>query len=95
MSFDRKSVSWPEVPNPTWQSRVIIEICQNDVNEARATAATNVMFARTSENIDYWSQVDQTLASKDLETLSLGQDRHVREQSPCCSACRNQLESLN
>src|SRR5215468_12746993 len=45
MSFEHKSASHPDVPSPTRQARVILEICQNNVNKARIIAATNVIFA--------------------------------------------------
>lgn len=55
MDFEGEFAQQPDVPNRTRQARVILENCQNDINEARVIAPTNVMFAETWENIDYWS----------------------------------------
>jgi hypothetical protein len=64
MSFDCESAPEPDVPNPTEQARVILEVCHYDISDARAIAARNVKFARTQEDIGYWSQVEQALTSK-------------------------------
>ena len=47
MDFEGEFEQQPDVPNLTRQARVILEICQNDINEARVIAPTNVMFAET------------------------------------------------
>jgi len=47
MSFVRESANWPEIPNPMKQARVILEICNDDIHQARAITATNIKFART------------------------------------------------
>lgn len=47
MDFEGEFAQQPDVPNRTRQEKVIIEICQNDINEARVIAPTNVMFAET------------------------------------------------
>jgi hypothetical protein len=64
MSFECEFTSGPEVPNPDEQARVILEIGDNDISEARLIAATNVRFARSGEGIRYWSQVELALGSK-------------------------------
>ena len=61
MNFDRQYASAPEIPNPTEHARVILEICQNDVDEARAIAVRNFNFARSEDDILYWSRVTRAL----------------------------------
>jgi hypothetical protein len=63
MSFADKTTMCPDFPDPVEQAAVILEICRNDGCDARAIAVTNVKFARTQDDVLFWSRVEEALSA--------------------------------
>jgi hypothetical protein len=87
MSFAGNSNS--SIPNPLEQARVLLEVCCDDLHDARAIAATNVKFARTEENILYWCQVEQQL---NFEPRHLAVSNAAKQADPSKRSSAEALE---
>jgi hypothetical protein len=62
MSFARKTTICADFPDPVEQAAVILEICRDDICDAREIAVTNVKFARTHDDLLFWSKVQEALS---------------------------------
>jgi hypothetical protein len=63
MSFAHKTAMCPDFPDPVEQAAVILEICRDDICDARAIAMRNVKFARTRDDLRFWSRVEEELSA--------------------------------
>ena len=68
MAVDAQAVFHEDFPDPGEQAEALLEICQGDVCEAQAIAATNLRFSRCQADRTYWLRV---------ETLILKQEQAV------------------
>jgi hypothetical protein len=68
MAVDGQAVFHENFPDPAEQAEALLEICQGDVREAQAIAATNLRFSGCQTDRIYWSRV---------ETLILKQEHAV------------------
>jgi hypothetical protein len=62
MRVRNKPTRCQEFPDPVEQAAVILEICGGDIWGARAIAMMNVKFARTNDDVDFWSKVEEALS---------------------------------
>lgn len=65
MSFDYRA----EIPNPAEQAAVILEICEDNIHDAKVIAGINLKSATTEEDILYWFRVEQALISKQSQLV--------------------------
>jgi hypothetical protein len=58
MAVDAQAVFHEDFPDPAQQAEALLEICQGDVWEAQAIAATNLRFSKCQTDRTYWSRVE-------------------------------------
>ena len=50
--------------DPTEQARVIVEVCDGDIREAKSIANINVKFAKSAEIRRFWLQVEVSISAR-------------------------------
>lgn len=64
MAVDAQAVFYEDFPDPAQQAEALLEICQGDVGEAQAIAATNLKFSKYQADRIYWSRVETLIVKQ-------------------------------
>ena len=88
MAVDAQAVFHEDFPDPREQAEALLEICQGDISEAQAIAATNLRFSKCQADRIYWSRVEililnqeQTVVMERLEKNRRKRRAAIRQQS--------------
>lgn len=88
MVVDVQAAFPEDFPDPAEQAEALLEICQGDMREAHAIAATNLRFSKCQADRTYWSRVEilimkqqQTVVMERLEKSRLKRRAAIKQQS--------------